>query len=231
MKKTYILELWGRGGEMHQYDLTREGHAIAMQDDSWLKDFYSNVLDDHVIFQSGFKDIDFLGDRRWRNEMFYDNNDYEILWGGLNINHCNLNIYEINSKNERNIVHKNINAKDAFKCDGKSDYYKSINNDEYEKLDDDEKGLMEPRLTLYQEQEVDYDNGNCGELIIELDEVIDLSKIYYEVAGTNFGDIIDSFYYKTDDNEDMFELYDGPEFGEGVENHCHIGWYKPPTKS
>jgi hypothetical protein len=222
MKKTYILELWGRGGEMFQYDLTREGHAIAMQDDSWLEDWSRDELDDHVIFQSGFKDLR-------QDQNIYD--DYEILWGGLNINYCNLNIYEINSKNERNIVHKNINAKDAFKYYGKYYDYKSIDNDEYEKLDDDEKELMEPRLTLYQEQEVDYDTSSCKELIIDLDEELDLSKIYYEVAGTNFGDIIDSFYYKTDDNEYLFEICDGPEFDEGVEDHCHIGWYKPPTKS
>ena len=211
---------------MFQYDLTREGHAIAMQDDSWLEDWYSNRFHGHVIFKSGFKDINFLN--LSGSNMFYNNEDYLISWSNLNISHCNLNIYKINSKNERNIVHKNINAKDALKCDGKSDYHKSINNDEYEKLDDDKKESMEPRLTLYIEMEGD----DGGEWAIELEEELDLSKISYSLTGTNFGDIIDGFSYKTNAGEIIkFELVGGPDFDEEVDYHNHIGWYKSPTKS
>ena len=118
MKKTYILELSGRGGEVFQRRLTREGHAIAMQDDSWFEDLINGDFDNHEIFKIGFKET-----KADDKDIPRRHNDgYTRVTAGIDTHQCNLNIYETIPKNLRKkdkwrMLYKNINPKYVFKIE------------------------------------------------------------------------------------------------------------------
>ena len=90
---------------------------------------------------------------------------------------------------------------------------------EFEEEWEDSERPMTPLLGLYSDEK-----GPWGTEVIELEEEIDLKRIVYAVAETQFGDMINEWSYITKDNKVIqFENIYGPE-GDTKGMYSALGW-------
>ncbi len=225
-KRLYVINLWGRGGEIHFHELTKEGYEMTYNREWEFENWWEiNDIELDRMKETGFK-----------NDTYYWSEGQSKYRCGMHIalDACWLDVYEAateehlyESPDEEKDGWTKINkdgeleAKTDLQCVCSQEEFFHTNSDikEFEEEYEDSERPMTPILGLYSDEK-----GPWGTEVIELEEEIDLKRIVYAVAETQFGDMINEWSYITKDNKVIqFENIYGPE-GDTKGMYSALGW-------
>jgi hypothetical protein len=227
MKKIYVLDLWGRGGEIAFHELTKAGYAMT----------YNNAWSHEGWWEADAIELDRMREKGFKNETGYwhDGQGQYRIGVHQNINTCWFDVWEtteehINEhpdeeKDEWTKItkdHENgMDAKHDLQCVWSQEEFFHTDCDirEFEEEHEDSERPMTPLLGLYSDEK-----GSWGYWSIELEEEIDPKRIVYAIAETQFGDMVTDWAYISKDNKIVhFEELEGPE-GDTKGMYSTLGW-------
>lgn len=223
-KRYYVIDLWGRGGEIHFHELTKAGYEMVF-DCAWE---YESYWDFDDISLDRMKEVGF------KNDTYYWSEGQGEYRCGVhqNLDTCWLDVYETTEehldsnpdegKDEWTKINKEqLDAKFDLKCIFRREELFHTNSDvkEFDEEWENPERPMTPLLGLYSDEK-----GSFGTWSIELEEELDPKRIVYTVAETQFGDMVDWWGYATKDNKIVhFEPQLLPE-GDIKGMHSTFGW-------
>ena len=224
MKKIYVLDLWGRGGEIAFHELTKAGYAMT----------YNGAWSHENHWELDNIELDRMKEVGFKNETGYWLDGQSEYRCGVhqNLDTCWLDVWETTEKhiNEcpdeekdewTKITKENLEAKTDLQCVWSQEelFHTDCDIKKFEEEYEDSERPMTPLLGLYSDEK-----GSWGNLSIELEEEIDPKRIVYAIAETQFGNMITDWAYITKDKKVVhFEYGDNPE-GDTKGMYSTLGW-------
>ena len=224
-KRYYVIDLWGRGGEISFHELTKAGYAMTYNR-AWEYESHWDLDYDSTL--------DRMKEKGLKNETFYWHEGQPQYRCGMhqNLDTCWLDVYETTEehlqdypdeeKDEWTKINKEqLDAKFDLKCVFSREELFQTDSDvkEFEEEWEDSERTMTPLLGLYSDEK-----GSYGTWTIELEEELDPKRIVYTVAETQFGDMVDWWGYVTKDNKIVhFDTMHPPE-GDTKGMYASLGW-------
>jgi|TARA_B110000495_G_C22998460_1_gene588972 hypothetical protein len=227
MKKIYVLDLWGRGGEIAFHELTKAGYAMT----------YNNAWSHENWWEFDDIELDRMKEAGFKNEAGYwhDGQSEYRLGVHQNIDSCWFDVWETTEEHMNELPdedkdgwtkitkdHENgMDAKHDLQCVWSQEEFFHTDCDirEFEEEHEDSERPMTPLLGLYSDEK-----GSWGYWSIELEEEIDPKRIVYAIAETQFGDMVTNWAYISKDNKIVhFEELEGPE-GDTKGMYSTLGW-------